>query len=62
MRRPPLLLPLLQLLQLHAALPDSQPRGAVCAIINDTDVIGANLKWEHKPNPSDCCAGCEATA
>ena len=36
-------------------------RGEECAFINNTDVAGANIKWEKKPNPSDCCDGCEAT-
>jgi hypothetical protein len=53
-----LALPLLALLR-SASLTGG--RGAQCAIINGTDISGANLKWEHKPQPEDCCAGCEAT-
>jgi hypothetical protein len=40
---------------------DHDVRGEECAFINNTDVSGPNIKWEKKPNPSDCCAGCEAT-
>ena len=40
---------------------DHGVRGEECAFINNTDVAGANIKWEKKPSPSDCCAGCEAT-
>ena len=43
-----LALPLLALLR-SASLTGG--RGAQCAIINGTDISGANLKWEHKPQP-----------